>query len=157
MVMALTGQMRAQKPQPSQEMRLDLEIVNGIEPALFLAEAAFGTGSFIDQGDLSAPKLFLLPVDGLQEQVQVGGIHITISHYFIIASAAKHPAILVLPVPPLPLRTTTSFMQCFLDFGIYVYKCSLPLWLALRQCDAFGVQAGNLPVERYLQQYRDVL
>ena len=85
--------------------------------------AARSAGVLIDDGDLSAFEVLLFQQSGLENQFQVGGVHIRICQDDLVgvvgfadARWAKAAVRLVLPVPPLPLRMTSCFIKLYCLF-----------------------------------------
>jgi len=61
--------------------RVNLKIPDGVKPAHVLAQATLGALVFINERNLPAPELIILPEDRSEQQVQVSRIHITISQH----------------------------------------------------------------------------
>ena len=64
---------------------------------------------------------------------------------------------LVLPVPPLPLKTTTSFTYYLLNASKKPEETFLPLWHALNKGYSPGIVTGNLHIQRDSEKYGQIL
>src|SRR4030042_6847475 len=73
-----------------------------------------------------------------------------------LAKAAKEPTMLVLPVPPLPLKTTTSFTDYLLNASKKPEETFFPLRHTLNQGYSIGVVTGNLHIQRDGEEYGQV-
>jgi hypothetical protein len=68
---------------------INIEILYRRESAVFLAQSTLSTLLSINDSDLTAPELMLLPDSRLKQQVKGSGIYIAVNQYLALRQSRK--------------------------------------------------------------------